>query len=413
MPDRLGADVPTTTQEASVTSQRDIPSLKQRVQAEVDRLTPDLLATSRFLHANPELAHEEHKAAEHLTNIAAQHGFAVTRGLAGLPTAFVARTGAGSPRIAFLAEYDALPGLGHACGHNLIGTASLGAALAVKAVLNLAPGEILLVGCPAEEKVGGKIPLVESGIFAGTDAAMLVHPSNRTEMVKLALGMRELTVEFFGKASHAAASPEKGINALDAVVLAYNGVSVLRQQVRTDARIHGIITHGGQAPNIIPDYAAARFYVRALDLPYLEELNRRVVACFEAAAQATGCRAKVTSAGKDYHPYKPVYSLAELFQRNLESLGESVDQGPVDKELGSTDVGNVSQVVPTIQPMLQISSREVTCHMAAFAEAAISEAGHRGMLLSAKAMAMTAVDLLADAAALGRVAAEFRGHTST
>jgi amidohydrolase len=405
MPDRLGADVPTTTQEASVTSQRDIPSLKQRVQAEVDRLTPDLLATSRFLHANPELAHEEHKAAEHLTNIAAQHGFAVTRGLAGLPTAFVARTGAGSPRIAFLAEYDALPGLGHACGHNLIGTASLGAALAVKAVLNLAPGEILLVGCPAEEKGGGKIPLVESGIFAGTDAAMLVHPSNRTEMVKLALGMRELTVEFFGKASHAAASPEKGINALDAVVLAYNGVSVLRQQVRTDARIHGIITHGGQAPNIIPDYAAARFYVRALDLPYLEELNRRVVACFEAAAQATGCRAKVTSAGKDYHPYKPVYSLAELFQRNLESLGESVDQGPVDKELGSTDVGNVSQVVPTIQPMLQISSREVTCHMAAFAEAAISEAGHRGMLLSAKAMAMTAVDLLADAAALGRVAA--------
>jgi amidohydrolase len=283
----------------------------------------------------------------------------------------------------------------------------------VKAVLNLTPGEILLVGCPAEEKGGGKIPLVESGAFAGTDAAMLVHPSNRTEMVKLALGMRELTVEFFGEASHAAASPEKGINALDAVVLAYNGVSVLRQQVRSDARIHGIITHGGQAPNIIPDYTAARFYVRALDLPYLEELNRRLVACFEAAAQATGCRARVTSAGKDYHPYKPVYSLAGLFQRNLESLGESVDQGPVDKELGSTDVGNVSQVVPTIQPMLQISSREVTCHMAAFAEAAISEAGHRGMLLAAKAMAMTAVDLLADAAALGRVTAEFRGHTSS
>jgi amidohydrolase len=399
-------------QEAIVTSQRDIPSLKQRVQAEVDRLTPDLLATSRFLHTNPELAYEEYKAVEHLTTIVAQYGFAVTRGLAGLPTAFVARTGAGSPRIAFLAEYDALPGLGHACGHNLIGTASLGAALAVKAVLNLTPGEILLVGCPAEEKGGGKIPLVESGAFAGTDAAMLVHPSNRTEMVKLALGMRELTVEFFGKASHAAASPERGINALDAVVLAYNGVSVLRQQVRSDARIHGIITHGGQAPNIIPDYTAARFYVRALDLPYLEELNRRVVACFEAAAQATGCRAKVTSAGKDYHPYKPVYSLAGLFQRNLELLGESVDQGPVDQELGSTDVGNVSQAVPTIQPMLQISPREVTCHMAAFAEAAISEAGHRGMLLAAKAMAMTAVDLLADAASLARVTAEFRGHAS-
>jgi amidohydrolase len=394
----------------SVNKQGDVQSLKQRVQAEVDRLAPDLLATSRFLHANPELAYEEHKAAEQLTRIAEQHGFAVTRGVAGLPTAFTARIGVGSPRIAFLAEYDALPGLGHACGHNLIGTASLGAALAVKAVLSLAHGEVLLVGCPAEEKGGGKIPLVESGIFAGTDAAMLVHPSNRTEMVKLALGMRELTVEFFGKASHAAASPERGINALDAVVLGYTGVSALRQQLRSDARVHGIITHGGQAPNIIPDYTAARFYVRSLELAYLEELYPRVVACFEAAAQATGCRMKVTSAGKDYHPYKPVYSLAELFQRNLESLGESVDQGPVDRELGSTDVGNVSQVVPTIQPMLQISPREITCHMAAFADAAISDAGHRGMLLAAKTMAMTAVDLLADAAVLARVSAEFRGH---
>lgn len=390
----------------------DVPSLKQRVQAEVDRLTPELLTTSRFLHANPELAYEEYRAAEHLTAILEQHGFAVARGVAGLPTAFTARTGSGKPRIAFLAEYDALPGLGHACGHNLIGTASLGAALAVKALLDAVPGEVLLVGCPAEEKGGGKIPLVEAGIFAGTDAAMLVHPSNRTEMVKLALGMRELSVEFFGKASHAAASPEQGINALDAVVLSYTAISALRQQVRSDARIHGIITHGGQAPNIIPDYAAARFYVRALDLAYLEDLCRRVVACFEAAAQATGCRVKMAPAGKDYHPYKPVYALAGLFQRNLESLGEPVDQGPVDQELGSTDVGNVSQAVPTIQPMLQISPREVTCHMAAFAEAAISDAGQRGMLLAAKAMAMTAVDLLAEPSALPRVTSEFRSHPS-
>ena len=393
-----------------MTDRADRQSLKEQVQAEVDRLAPDLLATSRFLHANPELAYEEHRAAERLTAVLEQHGFTVARGEAGLPTAFTARAGSGKPRIAFLAEYDALPGLGHACGHNLIGTASLGAALAVKAILDRVPAEILVVGCPAEEKGGGKIPLVEAGVFAGTDAAMLVHPSNRTEMVKLALGMRELRVEYFGKASHAAASPERGINALDAVVLAYTGISTLRQQVRSDARIHGIITHGGQAPNIIPDYAAARFYVRALDLAYLEELSRRVVACFEAAAQATGCRVKITPAGCDYHPYKPVYGLAELFQRNLESLGEVVDQGPVDRELGSTDVGNVSQAIPTIQPMLQISPREVTCHMAAFAEAAISDAGHRGMLLAAKAMAMTAVDLVADPASLARVADEFLGR---
>jgi len=408
--DRLEAQASFQAEEAVVPSETTLHTLKERVKAEVDRLAPELLATSQFLHANPELAYEEFKAAERLAAALERHGFAVTRGVAGLPTAFTGRVGSGKPRITFLAEYDALPGLGHACGHNLIGTASLGAALAAKAILVPGGGEVLLVGCPAEEKGGGKIPLVEAGVFAGTDAAMLVHPSNRTEMVKLALGMREMVVEYFGKASHAAASPDLGVNALDAVVLAYAGISTLRQQVRSDARIHGIITHGGQAPNIIPDYAAARFYVRALDLGYLEALTPRVVRCFEAAAQATGCRVKMAFPSLTYHPYKPVYTLASLFQRNLESLGEAVDQGPVDKELGSTDVGNVSQAVPTIQPMLQISTREVTCHMTAFAEAAISERGQRGMLLAAKAMAMTAADLLAQPEHLAQVAAEFRGR---
>jgi amidohydrolase len=395
-----------------VANQEEMQQLKQQVQAEVDRLAPDLLAVSQFLHANPELAYEERQAAELFTDILEQHGFAVTRNVANLPTAFTGEAGSGAPRIAFLAEYDALPGLGHACGHNLIGTASLGAALAVKSVLDRVAGTAFLVGCPAEEKGGGKIALVEAEVFAGTDAAMLVHPSNRTEMVKLALGMRELTVEFIGKASHAAAAPDQGINALDAAVLAYTGISVMRQQVRSDARIHGIITHGGQAPNIIPEYAAARFYVRALDLVYMDDLFGRVVSCCEAAAQATGCQVKLASAGKDYHPYKPVYGLAEMFQRNLESLGETVDQGPVDRELGSTDVGNVSQVIPTIQPMVQICQREVACHMVAFAEAAASDIGHRAMFAAAKAMAMTAVDLLTDPAALARVAAEFRGPGS-
>ena len=396
-----------------MSNQEDAERIKKQVQAEVDKLAPDLFAVSRYLHANPEIAYEERQAAELLSGVLQEHGFTVERGMADLPTAFTGRAGSGAPRIAFLAEYDALPGLGHACGHNLIGTASLGATLAVKSILDRVQGEVLLVGCPAEEKGGGKIPLVQTGVFTGTDAAMLVHPSNRTEMVKLALGMRELTVEFFGKASHAAASPEQGINALDAVVLGYTAVGALRQQVRSDARIHGIITHGGQAPNIIPDYAAARFYVRALDLAYMDELFRRVIACFEAAARATGCQVKIISASNDYHPYKPVYSLAEMFQRNLESLGETVDQGPLDRDLGSTDVGNVSQVVPTIQPMLQISPRDVTCHMPAFAEAAISETGQRAMLQAAKAMAMTAVDLLTDPKALERVAAEFRGGPSS
>jgi amidohydrolase len=392
-----------------VATQDEVQQLKKQVQDEVERLAPDLLAVSRYLHANPELAYEEHQAAELFADILAQHGFAVERGLANLPTSFTGTVGSGAPRIAFLAEYDALPGLGHACGHNLIGTASLGATLAVRSILDRVSGTAVLVGCPAEEKGGGKIALVEAGVFAETDAAMMVHPSNRTEMVKLALGMREVTVEFLGKASHAAASPDLGINALDAVVMAYNGIAVLRQQVRPDARIHGIVTHGGQAPNIIPDYAAARFFVRSLDLNYLDSLFGRLVQCCEGAAKATGCQVKFTSSSHTYHPYKPVYSLAEVFQQNWEALGQAVEQGPVDRELGSTDVGNVSQVVPTIQPMVQICPRDIVCHMVAFADAAASDASQRVMLTSAKALAMTAVDLLTDPATLAKIATEFRG----
>lgn len=388
----------------------EIEERKAAVCAEVDRLAPDLLAVSRFLHANPEIAYEERQASELLAGVLTEHGFAVTRGAADLPTAFTGLAGAGTPRIAFMAEYDALPGLGHACGHNLIGAASLGAALAVRRILDRTAGTVLLVGCPAEEKGGGKIALVEAGVFRDVDAAMLVHPSNRTEPVKLALGMRELGVEYSGKASHAAAAPDQGVNALDAAVLAYTAIGVLRQQMRSDARVHGIITHGGQAPNIIPEFAAARFYVRALDLAYMDELFGRVVQCCEAAAQATGCQLKMTTATRDYHPFKPVYRLAGLFQQNLEALGEAIDQGPVDKEVGSSDVGNVSQVVPTVQPMLQICPRAVNVHQPAFAEAAVSERGHQGMLAAAKAMAMTAVDLLVDADALAGVAAEFRGQ---
>ncbi|HZX61092.1 MAG TPA: M20 family metallopeptidase [Candidatus Methylomirabilis sp.] len=383
---------------------------QEAVIREVDRLKPELLEISRFLHAHPELSFEEHQAAEFLTRTMERHGFAVTRKVAGLPTAFTASVAAGEgPTIAFLAEYDALPGIGHACGHNLIAAGSVGAALGINALLQHVPGRVLLVGCPAEERGGGKIPLVESGAFRTVDAAMLVHPSNRTEIVKKALGMRDVQVEFFGKATHAAATPHLGINALDAVILAFNNVNALRQQIRPDARIHGLITHGGRAPNIIPDFAAALFYVRALDMDYLEELYQRVLACFEAAAVATGCRHQVKRAGHDYHPHKVNHALAGLFRRNLEALGVAVDQGPEDRELGSTDVGNVSQVVPTLQPMITICGPNVSCHMAEFAVAAASPSGEEGMVVAAKAMALTGLDLLRDRGALQRVKDEFAG----
>ncbi len=385
-------------------------SLKQAVVTEVDRLSPELLQVSRFLHANPELAFEEYQAADLLTRTMEAHGFSVERGAAGLATAFTATYASGDgPTIAFLAEYDALPGIGHACGHNLIASGSVGAALALKACVGQVRGRVLLVGCPAEERGGGKIPLVESGVFQWVDAAMLVHPSNRTEIVKKALGMRDVTVEFFGKAAHAAAVPHLGVNALDAVILTFNNINALRQQVRSDARIHGIITHGGKAPNIIPDYAAALFYVRALDMEYLEELYQKVLGCFEAAAYATGTRYQVKRAGYDYHPHRINYTLAHLFRQNLEALGGQVDQGPEEGELGSTDVGNVSQVVPTLQPTITICGSQVSCHMTEFAVASGSAAGEEGMLLAARAMALTGLDLLKDRDALDQVKAEFAG----
>jgi amidohydrolase len=389
-----------------------VKQIKVEVAGGVDRLAGELVGISRFLHRHPELAYEEHQAARHLTGVLKARGFDVTEGVGGLPTAFLARSadGPATVTVALLAEYDALPSLGHACGHNLIAASSIGAALALQPFLPALRGRVVVVGCPAEEKGGGKIALVKAGLFQHVDAALLVHPSNRTELFKHALAMRALKVEYFGKSSHAAAAPHLGINALDGVLLAFTNINALRQQLREDARIHGVITQGGRAPNIIPDYAAARFYIRALDLDYLHDLHRRVVACFEAAAQATGSRVSIEDDGEAYHPMKGNRALSSLFRKNLEALGEEIRQAPEDQELGSTDVGNVSQVVPTIQPTIALTDDpEVVCHTAAFAEAAGGAAGDRALLVAAKALAMTAIDLCADPACLRQVREEFRG----
>ncbi len=384
---------------------------KDEIVTAVDRLSSKLIATSRFLHLHPELAYEERESSRHLTSLLKAHGFEVIEGVGGLPTAFLAKAGVDRPSatIAFLAEYDALPSLGHACGHNLIAASTVGAGLAIQPFLPELGGQVVVVGCPAEEKGGGKIALVKAGLFANVSAALLVHPSNRTEIFKDALAMRALRVEFFGKASHAAAAPHLGINALDAVILSFANLNALRQQLRQDARIHGIITDGGRAPNIIPDYAAARFCIRALDLEYLHDLHRRVLACFESAARATGATVAIHEEGEKYHPMKCNRALGALFQANLEALGERVKQTPEDQELGSTDVGNVSQAVPTLQPTIALTDQlDVVCHSSTFAEAAGGAAGDRALLLAAKALAMTAVDLFTEPAALRQVQEEFR-----
>ncbi len=376
-----------------------VDELKQRIVDEVDARGDALIRISDTIHANPELAFQEFEAAALLTSTLEQEGFAVQRGVAGLETAFVAsytsQKGEG-PVVALLAEYDALAGLGHACGHNIIGTASVGAALALRSVLDEVAGTIQVVGTPAEEGGAGKVIMAEAGAFDGVDVAMMVHPSTRTMTGRGSLACYELKMEFFGQAAHAAASPDKGINALDACVLAYNNISVLRQQLADDVRIHGIITHGGSASNIIPDYTAAEFLVRAAEKDHALAVLDRVKDCARAGALAAGAEVKLTRAETYYANMVPSTVLASLFDANLAALGREVQVPDPNERMGSTDMGNVSHVVPALHPYVAIAPEEVAGHSPEFRAAAVSPEGHVGLLDAAKALAMTAIDLFSN-----------------
>jgi amidohydrolase len=386
-----------------------INELKLMVQAEVDARREALIEFADTIHANPEIAFEEHESAALLSRVLEDEGFSVKRGVAGLDTAFVATIGeqGGGPTIAFLAEYDALPGLGHACGHNLIGTAAVGAGLAVKAVLPGLAGTLQVIGTPAEEGGGGKATMVDGGVFAGVDAAMMVHPSYHTITGRGSLASYKVSIEFFGKPAHAGARPDEGINALEALILTYNGINALRQHLRDDARVHGVITHGGDAPNIVPEYAAARFYVRAADTPYCSEVFDKVRACAEGAALATGARLRFTEYAPRYDAMMPNPKLGSLIEANMAALGVEISPPELDERMGSTDMGNVSQVVPSAHPYIAIGPEEIGGHTVAFREAAGSPAGHEGLINAAKMLAMTAVDLLAEPDNLGEAKRAF------
>jgi amidohydrolase len=387
----------------------DLEALKQRVVGEVDIRREELIRIADRIHANPEVAFEEVESAALLCDVLEGSGFDVVRGAGGLATAFVATLQGreGGPTVALLAEYDALPGLGHACGHNLIGTAAVGAGLALKEVLPDLAGTIQIIGTPAEEGGGGKAYLVDAGIFEGVDAAMMVHPSNHDMTRRRSLTSYKVSIEFFGKAAHAAAKPDEGINALEAMILTYNGINALRQHLRDDARVHGVITHGGQAPNIVPDYTAARFYVRALDAPYCSEVLEKLKACAEGAARATGARLEFKEYAPRYDAISPNPKLADLAEANMAALGIEVQAPDPDERMGSSDMGNVSQVVPALHPYIAIGPEELGGHTIEFREAAASTEGHEGMVKAAKLMAMTAVDLLAAPAILIEVKQAF------
>ncbi|MBM3130131.1 MAG: M20 family metallopeptidase [Chloroflexi bacterium] len=382
--------------------------LKDRALACLDAQRDHLIRTSATIHANPEIAFQEFKSSALLCDELEHAGFDVTRGIGGLETAFRAEAfgnGDGAT-VALLAEYDALPELGHACGHNIMGTASLGAALAVKSVLANLPGRVAVIGTPAEEGGGGKVILVARGIFNDVDAAMIVHPSGRNMVARGSLASTRLFLEFSGKASHAAAAPEEGINALEAVILTFNNVNALRLHLRPDARLHGIITNGGTAANIIPDYAAAQFSVRAAKHGYAQQVLRRVIQCAEAGAAATGATLKY-STNPSYADLIPNLTLAQAFAANWETLGVHVIDPRPDDRMGSTDMGNVSHVVPAIHPYIKITNEGIGGHTLEFRAASISPMANDGLILAAKGMAMTTIDLLSDPDLMARVKHEF------
>jgi amidohydrolase len=385
---------------------------RQAVLEAADVAAPAFRELAMRLHAHPELGLEEHRAAAWIGETLEAAGFDIERGVADLPTAFVAMRGdtGARPTLAFLAEYDALPELGHACGHNLIASAAGLAAVALARAV--APGEaqVRVIGCPAEESFGGKAQLVERGLFADVDAAVMAHGYRHYLGARPATGRQSVVIEFYGRAAHAGAGPELGINALDAMILTFNAVGLMRQQLRDEARVHGIITHGGAAANIVPDYTRAEFYVRSSDGTYLEELARRLVAGARGAAEATGCRIEVSSAGLTMLPIRHNRTLIARYEAHVRSLGETLGPASAAQGGGSTDFGNVSQVVPGLHGYFKVGEGDdLRAHTPAFAEATQSEAGLAGMVTAAKALALTALDLVEDPGLLAAAHREFEG----
>jgi amidohydrolase len=390
-------------------AQASVGQLKDELSTRIDALRPELERIGRDIHANPEIGYQEKQAVVWLTELLRKKGFSVEVGVADTPTAFVAtrRNGTG-PTVAFLAEYDALRGLGHGCGHNLIAMASTGAGIALAELLDRLPGRVQVIGTPAEEGGGGKIRLIRGGIFQEVDAAMMFHPDTRTQVLHWALAVTQMHFEFTGRAAHASGDPEKGINALDAFVLAYNGISMLRQHIKEGARLHGFLIEGGTAPNIVPERTRGEFLVRARDEAYMLELVQKVKNIFQAAALATGCSVKLTFDEDPYTDLRNNSVLAELFEENLQRLGIDPVDGVPWENAGSTDMGNVSHVVPALHPTLAIAPTDVAGHSQAFLEASNSLRGYQAMIDAAKALAMTGADLLAEPGLADKAKVEFR-----
>jgi len=384
----------------------ELKKLKKEIQEKVETHRQELVDLSLKIHANPEVGWQEEKASGWLADYLEKNGFKVERGICDLPTAFKARYGQGKPAIAIMAEYDALPGIGHGCGHNIIGTAAVGAGIAAKLAAEQVGSTILVIGTPAEELAGGKVVMSERGAFEGVDVAMMVHPRGEHNWLGLRnLAMINLEVEFWGKSAHASSTPWDGVNALEAMVQSFNGINSLRQHIRNNARIHGIITDGGRAANVVPEHSAGVFMVRATNDAYLDELSEKVLNCFKAAAVSTGAHLEYRW-GSRCSAMRHNYTLIQLWANNMQTLGRRV-QAIGDEPAGSVDMGNVSTIVPSIHPFIAISSVPLPPHSTEFAAAAASGAGMEAVTDGAKALAMTAVDIISQPKTLSRIKEEF------
>ena len=373
---------------------------KQNVIDRVNEVSKVLLTLSHKIHANPEIAWHEFESSDAVSKTLSDHGFEVVEQVAGLPTAFRAEYGSGDLTVALCAEYDALPGLGHACGHNIIASSSVGAAIALAAVADELKIKVVVLGTPAEEGGGGKIIMLERGAFDGIDIAALVHPGPVDVAFAEPFAVRHIAVKYSGKASHAAAYPEQGINAADAFTIAQVAIGLLRQQLPSTVRVHGVMTRGGEAPNAIPEVTQGRWYVRATSTKLMEETFDRIAKCFEAGAIATGCSLEIHDESQPYSEFTNHPNLNEIYKSNAESIGRVFDDNDprIKMNRASTDLGNISKVIASIHPYIGVNSGSAVNHQKEFAAACITADADQAVLDAAKAMAMTLVDIASDSA---------------
>ena len=363
----------------------------------VDGHADALLALSHRIHAEPELKFEEEKASRWCAEALAEGGFEVETGICDLPTAFSATAGDGPLTLAVCCEYDALPSIGHACGHNVIAAAAVGAGLALRGLVDDLGLTVKVLGTPAEEGGGGKILMLERGGFAGVDAAMMVHPAPFETDNMSCLAVSQVEVHYHGKEAHASAFPELGVNAADALTVAQTAIGLLRQHIPPTARVHGIVTRGGDAPNVVPGHTVGNWFVRERTIAELAELEPRIQACFEAGAVATGCELRLVHPSPVYSEFRPDAGMTAFYRRNAEALGRRFDDDdPRARVVGSTDMANVSLAMPAIHPMLGLGCWPVSNHQPAFAAFAKTPVADRAVLDGAVGMAWTCIDLAGD-----------------